>query len=43
MPVLIYDVWQTVHDVKRRQDIRAYALAMNLSPPPAERPLSLFD
>lgn len=43
MPVLIYDAWATVLEVKHRQDARAHALAVNLSPPPAERPLTLFD
>ena len=43
MPVVVYDVWQTLHDVRQRQQIRAYALAANLGPPAAERPRALFD
>jgi hypothetical protein len=43
IPVLIYDVWQTVQDVKHHHEIRAYALTANLSPPAAERPRTPFD
>ena len=43
IPVLIYDVWQTVHDIKHHHEVRAYALATNLSPAAAKRPRTPFD
>ena len=43
VPVLIYDVWQTVQDVRHRHEVRAYALTAKLSLPAAERPRALID
>lgn len=36
MPVLLYDVWQTVQDVKQHHVTRAY-VALNLGSPVTER------
>jgi len=41
MPVLLYDVWQTVKDVKQHRVTRA-CIAVNLSPP-AARPHGFSD
>lgn len=40
-PVLLYDVWQTVRDVKHRHSAGGYATAVNLSSS-AGRPHPLF-
>ena len=38
MPVLLYDVWQTVQDVKQRHRVRAENITANLGTPAAARP-----
>lgn len=40
-PVLLYDVWQTVQDVKHRHAPGAYEIAANLDSPAAARPRGL--
>lgn len=42
-PVLIYDVWQTVQDVKHRHAAGAYDIAANLGAPGTARPHGLSD
>ena len=42
-PVLLYDVWQTVQDVKQHHVARAYAAAVNLGLPASARPDRLPD
>lgn len=37
-PLLLYDVWQTVQDVKHRHAAGGYATAVNLSPSAVGRP-----
>jgi len=41
--VLLYDVWQTVQDVKQHHVARAYAAAVNLGSPASARPDGLPD
>jgi hypothetical protein len=41
MPVLLYDVWQTVQDVKHRHAAGGYASAVELSSSAASRPREL--
>ena len=38
VPVLLYDVWQTVQDVKHRHAAGAYAIASNLYSPARVQP-----
>jgi hypothetical protein len=38
LPVLLYDVWQTVQDVKQHHVARAHDAAMNLAARPGARP-----
>ena len=42
-PVLLYDVWQTVQDVRQHHVARAYAAAVNLGSPASARPDGLPD
>lgn len=42
-PVLLYDVWQTVQDVKHRHAPGAYDIAANLDSPATARPRGLSD
>ena len=42
-PVLLYDVWQTVHDVKQRHAARDYAVAANLRSHASTRPDGASD
>jgi hypothetical protein len=43
LPVLLYDVWQTVQDVKQHRVARAYDAAMNLGARASARPDGLPD
>ena len=43
MPVLLYDVWQTVQDVKQHHAARAYDIAGNLGSRDSARPDGLPD
>jgi hypothetical protein len=43
MPVLLYDVWQTVQDVKQHHVARAYSIANYLSSRDSARPEGLAD
>jgi hypothetical protein len=42
-PVLLYDVWQTVQDVKHRHAAGGYDIAANLGSPAVARPHGLSD
>lgn len=43
IPVLLYDVWQTVQDVQHRHAAAGYDTALSLSSPGAARPRELAD